>query len=202
MALENIYQAMPECTLLERAGSDAGFESRLTHFASYAAKAEEETNAYADDQSRLDFVREAKLLCRERPDLAERSLYLGRWWDAIHYLLSEYRRRGDGNNIADWVKRAVNGSSPVNSAAYKESNSLLHYTPPEEVKDIWAKFEPISEEEFGEHWNARAMYQTGVYKIYEDDSYRLFDIWEDFEKLREFYKDAARSGDGVLVWFS
>ena len=185
--------------MLERARHDASFEQNLRHFASYAAETEAETNAQADDQSRLDFVREARLLCRERPDLAERRLYFGRWWDAIHYLLSEDRRQRGENCDSDWVKRAVNGSSLLNSAPHSE----LYYVPPEEVKDIRAKFEPISEENFSEHWNAPAMYKAGVYKIHADDgSYKLDDIWEDFEKLREFYRDAATSGDGVLVWFS
>lgn len=203
MSIENIYQAMPECTLLERARRDTSFEWKLKHFASYAAETEEETSTYAGDQSRLDFVREAKLLCKKRPDLVERKLLLGRYWDAIHYLLSEYRRERDGNNNSDWVKRAVNGGDLLNPAAYAESDSSLYYTQPEEVKDIRTKLEQISDEEFERHWDASAMDQAGVYKIYADESSsRIYVIRQDFEELRDFYREAADSGDGVLVWFS
>lgn len=74
VSLENIYQAIPEnCTLLERARHDAGYEQGLRHLASYASETEAETDTRTDHQSHLVFVIEAKLICNERPDLAEKK---------------------------------------------------------------------------------------------------------------------------------
>ncbi len=203
MGLDNVYQSIPaDCILFERAQQDPAFGSYLMHFDLYAAANQEEIDARANDQTYLDFVSAAKLLCEERPGLIERRLFLGRKWDMIHYLLSEDRRNGDGYNDSDWVKRVIHGGEVLNEKIREFSGGhSIFYLLPEEVTDLWIKLFDISDEEFREHWDPPAMCEAGVYKMHAtDDERRLNWIQEDFERLRNLYSEAVSCDEGILTW--
>ena len=202
MGLDNVYQAMPEnCSLLERSRYDADFGANLTDFEQCAAAAQEEIDERGNDQTYLDFVSAAKLLCKERPQLFERRLFLGRRWDMIHYLLSEERRRGYCANDSDWVKRFIHGGEVLNEYIKDISGHHIFYLAPGEVSELWIKLGDITSETFREHWNPSLMYEAGVYKMHAaDDERQLEYIETDFNDLRNLFFEAMTHDEGILNW--
>ena len=203
MGIDIYYQAMPpDCRLLELARNEPEFGSGLDLLKLYASKSEAEISSHDQDGHYVDFIREVKRAVRDFPGLENRNLALGRRWDMIHYLLSEYRRGGDGNNESDWAKRAVQGGDYISENAKSGIGVSLLYLQPEEVSAISKQLNRITSDVFGEHMDGYAMWEAGVYKAHmSDGAPELGLIEEDFERMRDFFRLVAAHNEGILTFW-
>ena len=201
MGLDIQYQAIPHnCTLLEQARHDGEFGSHLEFFVSYVIATPTRLAIYADNAVSLDFIAEAKLLIQEYPGLEDRNYDGARYWDKLHYLLSEKRRQGDSQDENDWAKRAILGGDILNSQTQTTIGSPIRYLAPDEVREISELLQSISEDSLREHWDVAAMIQAAVYKIHPQDNDEDFEwIKTSYQELAAFYAVVAQHSEGIVT---
>ena len=187
------------CLLLERARRDAEFGSHLEFFASYALASQARLDRRADDKVFIEFAAQAKQLARDYPGLETRHLDGGRGWDALHYLLSGERRRGEFNE-SDWAKRAIRGGEMLESQAQTITGISIRYSSPAEVNMLNQRLQSLSAESLRQHWDVPAMLEAGVYKIHPEDDEESFRwIKMSYEQLADFYELVAENKEYVVT---
>lgn len=201
MGLDIHYQAVQEtCTLLARSRHDPDFGANLEFFESRVSMSQEKLDYFADEQSLVEFVHEARQTVEQYPGIEQRNLYLGRGWDKLYYLLSERRRRGEPQDGSDWAEKAIFGGSVLNAATQTTIGFRIRYLSPDEVIDVKHQLETVTVEMLHDHWNPQAMSKAGVYKIRAEDDFEW--VQEDFEKLKNFYALIAEYQEGILTFVS
>jgi hypothetical protein len=196
MGLDCTYQALPGgCELLERAQRDAGFGELLSLVPWRAERLERWRR---DGGVSAEFAEEVRLLCQRHPGLEQRCHTVDRDWDALHYLLSEARRAGSGD---DWSGNLIRGAGVIAEHLRAGQGVPLRYSGPETVKALFERLERVSEAELRQSYEPERMEERAVYKFWANraDAQTWPLLWERFEGLRAFFRQVADKGEGVLV---
>ena len=124
-------------------------------------------------------------------------LGLHKSWHGLHWLISQ----------DPWEE----GPLPLKNAIFGEAEigeDLTGYGPPklnspERVQEIERALAALSATDLIGRFNGKRMDELEIYpgNFGEDSSWRG-DLRRDYSLLREFYKRAAQSGDGVVTWIA
>lgn len=130
------------------------------------------------------------------------ALDLGESWNAIHYLLTGTVGEGEPP-----LANAVLGNKETGE---QDMYGPVRYLTVEEVRDVALALAEVTEEDFLQRFNPGEMRREGVYpymdggrgnlfapKLMTDKQYLLIH----FNKLVEYYGEAADKGNGMLFWF-
>jgi hypothetical protein len=119
----------------------------------------------------------------------EKDLCLGKTWDLLHYLLT-------GNEHSEQYPLAY---AIAVGYSINEIWSDLTYVKPNEVKDIAAALNGITEDEFRSRCVGESIAEKEIYRCPDDlDDAETVEVLEYFFRLKEFYIDAAGKGNAVL----
>jgi len=133
MGVERWYVAVADgCRLLERSLSDPAFGEYLGP--SYFGR---ERWRLGHGGLHAEFLAEVDEMNRSHPGIEDRIYTLGRYFDMLHYLLSEGRRRGEFDE-ADWGTRSIRGVMSLPEHLRGGQGHAIRYTPPVEAGEIAA----------------------------------------------------------------
>lgn len=122
---------------------------------------------------------------------------LDKAWDGIAWLISGERR--------DQPYMLPDPSLPSTQAIYgvdseRGSVGLVCRQPPARVKRIAAALEPLDEAQLRPFFLPKRMLAEKVYPpIWNEGDHVFGFLLENFEALREVYREAAKAGDGVVT---
>jgi Domain of unknown function (DUF1877) len=166
MGIDVNYQALPDgCLLLEKA-------TQNTEFGSYLGG-----TAYRFEQHGLDrpsdppefreFCALVRVIIATNPGIEARQLQdASRAWDALHYLLSEHRRRWHTFSFGDDLgSKAIGGGHDVAAHIRGGQGGPVRYLSAEHVLEVAAWLERTSPEEFRWRYSPAEMVECGVYKL-------------------------------------
>ncbi len=194
MGTEKWYVALPEdSSLLTRAEVDADFGEYLG-FPSIFEKGG--TGWKTWDDAGKEFCSAVRAINEEHPGINRRVYTLGRYYDMLHYLLSEERRRGEFDK-ADWATQAILGAKALSGHLIGGQGHLIRYSPRETVMEIAFWLEFVSVDELRQDYDPAAMKEQGVYKYISDDQWQF--ICTSFDEWKAFYLEVAKYEEGVLV---
>jgi hypothetical protein len=197
MGMEIWYIAVADgCHLVERSLSDPAFGEYLGGPAYF------ERDRWRHNQVGLaaEFLAQVDDMNRSHPGIEGRIYTLDRYFDMLHYLLSEGRRRGEPHG-ADWGTRSILGGKSLSEHLRGGQGHPIRYTPPAEVGEIAAWLEGLTSGDLRSAYSPAEMERQCVYKYWADraDEQTWDRIVGYFEGLRSFYADVALHGEGVLV---
>lgn len=120
------------------------------------------------------------------------SMDVDKAWHAIHFLLNGDAWEGDGP-----LYDAVMGGEELDDTdnGYGPARILT----PDEVKEVNKALERIPPAELERRFNASAMKKSEIYPEIWDDDDGLEYVIVHYEQLREFYKNAAEAGNGMVL---
>ncbi len=119
-------------------------------------------------------------------------------WHALHFLLTgESGSQGDTNPLPH--SNVVFGGTPTQ---FKSSLGFIRYLNPQEVKEVADLLSTISVEELSRRFDADAFNNAMIYPLAPDDWDEeeiepLLEVY--YPQLVDFFQDAAKSGDIVLL---
>lgn len=119
------------------------------------------------------------------------GISVGKAWNGLHYLYC-----GDGSA----GESAILGGIPLDhgDAGYGPPQ----YLTPDEVATYARQLEAMTDEKLREAYDAKAMDREGVYPGGWDSPDNLEWLLSQARSVREFYRDAAAKGAGVLQFLS
>jgi hypothetical protein len=197
MGMERWYVAVADgCRLLERALSDPAFGEYLgvpSHFG-------RERWRHNWDGLHAEFLAEVDEMNRSHPGIEDRIYTLDRYFDMLHYLLSEGRRRGEFNG-ADWGTKSILGGMSLSGHLRGGQGHPIRYSPPADVSEIAAWLEGLTAGDLRSAYSPVGMEKQCVYKYWADraDDQTWDWIIKYVEGLRSFYAGTASHGEGVLA---
>jgi hypothetical protein len=139
----------------------------------------------------------AEMLEPEREDF-DRSLYIGTDWHALHFLLT-----GDGelepHPVVPPLGNAIQGGTETEwPCTYGQVRSLN----PQEVRDVAAALAKISVAELRSRFSVAAFNAAGIYPHGRRGAWTEREVesaFESYPRLVEFFQQAAKQGDIVLL---
>jgi hypothetical protein len=129
----------------------------------------------------------------ESPD----SIDVGNCWHAIHYLLTGQTLGGD----EPYSLAVLGGEYLGEDLGYGPPRFLV----PEQVKDVAATLRTLGVDEFASRYVPEEMELAEIYPgviWVKDVDNALEYVLEKYERLVEFYSDAAERGDAVILWIA
>ena len=164
MGMERWYVAVADgCRLLERALGNPAFGEYLGipgHFGR-----ERWRNNWGGLHA--EFLAEVDEMNRLHPGIEDRIYTLDRYFDMLHYLLSESRRRGEPDG-ADWGTKSIVGGMRLPGHLRGGQGHSIRYTPPSEVSEIAAWLQEQTAGSLRVVYSPAAMERQGVYKYWAD----------------------------------
>ena len=113
-------------------------------------------------------------------------------WHVLHYLLT-----GSGQVGSSPLEKAILGGTEFPIAA---DYGPLRYLMPEEVKDVAAALETVDPKNLLDKLNREDAESKRIYLARNMDDREAWEyLPEFFEEFRQFYQDAARNGNGMLL---
>ena len=185
-----------ECHLLRRCLSDPAFGEYLGGPAYFGR------DRWSQNQIELDaeFLAQVEDMNRSHPGIEGRIYTLDRYFDMLHYLLSESRRDGEYHG-ADFGTWSILGGTSLPEQLRGGQGHAIRYTPPAEVGKVAAWLESQTVGDLRSAYSPAEMERRCVYKYWADraDEQTWDRIVGYFEGLRSFYADVALHNEGVLV---
>ena len=127
----------------------------------------------------------------------DKSLYLDKSWEGIHFILTG-KRIGEGDEP---LALTIYGNQ-----FFDEEQELgmgpASYLTPEQVKDISNRLADFDRNKLMERYTPRKMDQIGIYPVFwSKNSDELFEyIFENFSALQIFFKDAASKEHAIASY--
>lgn len=138
-------------------------------------------------------VERCKLLAAENPGLAERTLWGGRRFDVLHFLLS--RLVSPGQRV--WIDLALGMMRPSPALRPTPWANTYRFSA-EEAGNIHWTLETVPVERLVEAWNAPAMQAAQVYEAPGENEVISQYVLEDFQALKHFYALAWEHREEVI----
>lgn len=150
-----------------------------------------------------EFVAEVDAMNEAHPGIEDRVYTLDRWFDMLHFLLSEPRRRGTSDDThTDPGTQAIVGATPLPDFLQGGQGHPIRYSPPADTARIAAWLDSLPPDSLRSAYDPDAMTRQSVYKFSQnrdDEVGTLARLLTYFEGLRAFYAAAAAHGEGVLT---
>jgi hypothetical protein len=125
-------------------------------------------------------------------DLNELDLHKS--WHCLHYLFTGKVEGSDGSPLGD----AILGGSEIGGEAADTGYGPPRALSPARVKRVAEALDAFPIEERAKAYDAAAADRAGIYVAQHDPQ----ELQRYFAELRNFYGDAARNGNAVLLWIS
>ena len=129
------------------------------------------------------------------------QLNIDKSWDGVHYLLTgkstvESVKEIDQSNPKEWVILGWSVWGP--DVGYGPSR----FVAPKEVTQLASVLAEIKDEELIKNFNPEKMIETEIYPdgIWEEANISLEWLMDNYHKVKDFFIDAARKGNAVLIW--
>lgn len=182
MGIEYIYQMIPDdCIILKKARVNPDY---ATHIRCLSWS----TSTRTRDAIYNEFMADVEETIRNHPGIERRYYDVDRCWDVLHFLLSEERRQGNFEG-SDLGTIAVYGSTYASCLP-----DWPRYCSPSQVESVVVFLNKITEPELL-RWADPTVLIKNCYK----GGYENYFIWQFFEGLRNFYREAWRYKGAVLV---
>jgi hypothetical protein len=200
MGVEMWYQAIPdEGALIELARQDVEIGDIFSLLPSWIVQGGPSARRPWPPAERL-----WKVVCelaQQHPDLMKRNCYLEKWWDKLHYLLSPNRRQNPGTGEGMLLDKAVLGDREIAEHVRGSQGAPVKYVAAPEVERIACLLRPMTSEILRVNYAPEKMEAAGVYKFWADraNESQWDAIASYFEHFRNFYLDAAKHHEGVIV---
>ncbi|MBI2268422.1 MAG: YfbM family protein [Candidatus Blackburnbacteria bacterium] len=125
------------------------------------------------------------------------QLNIDKSWDGIHFLLTGKATgdKVDQSNPLEWVIAGWGeqgpevGYGPSRVVAPKEVTQLAHILSKLKDDDFKKRFDPVKMNDVG-------IYPDGIW----DEENILDWLVDNFHQVKDFYIDAAKKGNAVLIW--
>jgi hypothetical protein len=128
---------------------------------------------------------------------------VGRYWDALHFLLSELRRRGReaSGNPADTGGYAIHGARVANIGA-ATAYGPIRYLADEEINEVTAMLRLIDEKFLCDTFDAARMDAAGVYPGHWSQAGDAIvgEVIVAFQELKAFYQRAQTEQTPVIAF--
>jgi len=125
-------------------------------------------------------------------DLKELDLHKS--WHCLHYLFTGKVEGSDGSPLGD----AILGGTEIGGEAADTGYGPPRALSPTQVKKVATALEAFPIEQRAKAYDAAAADRAGIYVAQHDPR----ELQHYFVELRNFYDDAARNGNAVLLWIS
>ncbi|MDO8452452.1 MAG: YfbM family protein [bacterium] len=126
------------------------------------------------------------------------SLDIDKSWNAIHWLLN-----GSDDSFEGPLGRCVLGGTDI---GLDVGYGPARYLTPEEVKETVTALKRVSNEELISRYNAEDMTADDVYpEVWgrkEEEQFNKEYILENYPLMVSYYQDAARHGNGMLIYIN
>ncbi|MBZ0234574.1 MAG: YfbM family protein [Deltaproteobacteria bacterium] len=119
------------------------------------------------------------------------GISVGKAWNGLHYLYC-----GDGTA----GESAISGGIPLDHG--DTGYGPPQYLTPDEVATYARELEAMTDDRLRDAYDAKEMEKEGVYPGGWDDPSNLEWLLTEARSVREFYRDAAAKGAGVLQFLS
>jgi len=122
-------------------------------------------------------------------DPEDEGIYMGKTWHLLHYLITG-TEEGEEFPLA----YAVMVGHPVEGLGGE-----FCWLTPEELKDVARALDNLSKEDLRKRSNKDSMSKADIYKYPKGlTKKQLEEVMVYFNKLKEYYKDAAKKGNAML----
>jgi hypothetical protein len=125
-------------------------------------------------------------------DLKELDLHKS--WHCLHYLLTGKAEGSDGSPLGDAILGGAEIGGEAADAGYGPPRALS----PVQVKNVAVALDTFPLEQKARAFDSVAADKAGIYVAQHDAR----ELRHYFAELRNFYNDAARNGNAVLLWIS
>lgn len=156
------------------------------HFALTEAEVEK-LRSIRSEKKRLEHLQEVieETYLSEHPEWAAES---DKAWDAMHRALA------DGELTWEGGEYPLNHTVLAGELLYTRADYIMSLKSPQQVRDIAAALEPITEADFQRRYQAISPCSYGEELTDEDFQY----TWDNLQDVRRLYRDAAAAGRWVL----
>lgn len=184
MGVEFYYQAIPDdCIILKKAKINPEYADILVGVGYLRGG----PAPGAPDKVYEEFWDDVAEVNRKYPGIDRRNYTVDRCWDVLHFLLSEERRQGNYEEN-DLGTIAVYGATSASCLP-----DLPRYSSPSQVESVAKFLNKITESELLRWADPRNL--ENCYKgPYPNDI-----IWDYFQGLRNFYGEACKYNEAVVV---
>jgi Domain of unknown function (DUF1877) len=125
-------------------------------------------------------------------DLKELDLHKS--WHCLHYLFTGKVEGSDGSALGE----AILGGTEIGGEAADTGYGPPRALSPAQVKKVAEALDAFPIEQKAKAYDAAAADEAGIYVAQHDPQ----ELQHYFAELRDFYDDAARNGNAVLLWIS
>jgi hypothetical protein len=152
------------------------------------------------DKMHDEFCEAVKQMNAEHPGISSRVFTLDRWYDIIHYLLSETRRQSEFDAEADdRGTRAIRGTRTLPRHLRGGQGHPIRYSSPEEVAEIAIWMGSLTLDYLRFFYDPEQM-RNRVYKFGSDDpDWEWEIIGQYFRDFKMFYEEVAMRDEAVLA---
>ena len=120
----------------------------------------------------------------------DEGLSLEKSWHSLHYLLT-----GKTEEAPPPLGNAILGGSPLGGdLGYGPARFLS----PEQVREVAAALSEVTPQDLAQHFDLDAMSAATVYACADEDELEMAQHY--FEKLMQYYADAAAKNNAMLLW--
>ena len=137
----------------------------------------------------------------ETPEDAGAWFSIEKSFDGIRYLVERLSETGviPAVDPVPWFAPLLAGSRTGAELHYGD----VCYRTPEQVGEIAAALSRVLEDDLRQVYDPDVMMAESVYPETWDRGDGEFEyLWEHYQALRDFYAEAARHGEGVLLWLA
>ncbi len=197
MGLDRKYMAIPDSSKVFELVTISPDHGEALEFLGTYYSGEALANACANKVDGV-FYKEAQKLKQLHPGIEQRTCSLDRWWDMLHFLLSEDRRKAGCPDSNDFGTIATRGERDIHRFAVSTQGVPIRHVSASMTATIAPWLDKIENQDLQLHYNPDLMREIGVYKFYDTEDEFAW-ICKYFASLKNFYKSVAEHNEGVLV---
>lgn len=126
-------------------------------------------------------------------------LSINKDWHVIHFLLTGEHELNDSYQAQTPLQKAVMGGTET---PYEAGSGYVRYLAPDEVREVAAALAEISEDDLRGRVDFQKLNAMNIYPHPRPGGWNeeeIESVFMSYAELAEFFKEAAQSGDAMLV---
>ncbi len=129
-------------------------------------------------------------------DEAGEELDLDKAWHGLHYLLC-----GEAFGGEEPLYNALMGGRPINEE--ETEDIIVRYLTPDQVREVSAALEALDDDALSKGFAPDDMNEAGVYPAPDwNDAGELDYLLGYYGPMKQYYRQAAENGEGMLIYVS